>query len=76
MPALTCLCLCSLTAACATVSERKPIPESLLTDCRVPEWKGKTYRDLAVLAEQRLTALEDCNAQLGEVRKYQSRVNP
>ncbi len=50
------------------------MPATLLAECPVPEWSGKTYRDLAELAERRKTALDDCNAQLEAARDYQNGV--
>jgi len=72
---LIALCLPLLTAACATHETRTvTVPATLLAECPVPEWSGKTYRDLAELAERRKTALDDCNAQLEAARDYQNRV--
>lgn len=62
-----------------TVIEYVPvaIPEHLMVDCPVPAWEGGTYRDLAALALRRETALLDCNARWGSLRRYQQRVlNP
>lgn len=77
--ALTLLCLCSLTAACADrapviVTEYQPVrlPARLLQDCDSPVWAGGTFRDLAELAVARREALEACNRQLKAAREYQT----
>jgi hypothetical protein len=63
--------------ACSTteLTKRATIPESLLQDCPVPKWEGKTYRDVIDLTERRRGALEDCNEQLSAAREYQRRVS-
>lgn len=78
--ALTCLCLLSLTAGCAnpqtvvvTEYELLTLPERYLSDCRVSEWQGGTYRDVGKLAASRRVDLDDCNAQLREAREFQRR---
>ena len=50
------------------------IPETLLTDCPIPEMQGNTYRDVAELAIRRRAALVDCNAQMDAARAYQKRI--
>lgn len=71
-----CLLLASLTSGCASppATEWVRIPESLLTDCPVPEWTGGTYRDVAALAQRRQAALKNCNDQLRAARDYQDRL--
>lgn len=49
------------------------LPERYLADCRVTEWRGGTYRDMAKLAAAREADLADCNAQLREAREFQRR---
>lgn len=80
--ALTLVCLASSMSGCAdqtviTKTEYRQVyvPESLLLDCQVPQWQpGGSYRDLAVLAVKRKTALENCNLQMGAARRYQAEI--
>ena len=72
-------CLASLIVGCAkspspTVEvryEQIEIPGSLLLGCEGPEWTGGTYRDLAILAEERRTVILNCDARFKEIRNYQ-----
>ena len=50
-------CLTLFLTACAT---NKP----LMQPCDVPELRGDTYRDLAILAVEQKAALEICNAKI------------
>lgn len=80
--ALTCLCLLSLTAACArtpvpvttTVYRNVYIPDSLLAGCPGAEWAGGTYRNVGELAAKRKTALQDCDDKFTEARRYQDEI--
>jgi hypothetical protein len=80
--ALTFACLFSSMSGCAdqtviTKTEYRQVyvPESLLLDCHVPQWQpGGSYRDLAVLAVKRKTALDDCNLRMGAARRYQAEI--
>lgn len=74
----TCLCLLSLTASCAdqravVKTEYQPVylPDRFLRQCPVPKWSGETYRDVATHALRIKSALETCNLQLDEARRYQ-----
>lgn len=80
--ALTCVCLLSLTAACArtpapvvTVEYRNVyIPDSLLAGCPGVEWTGGTYRNVGELAAKRKTALQACDDRFTEARRYQDEI--
>lgn len=50
------------------------IPEGLLPDCRIPAWRGGSFRDVILLAEERRSALVECNIRIDEARRYQRRV--
>src|SRR5690625_7130593 len=67
---LTCVFLVSLMAGCAkpqtvVVPEYRTVdlPERFLAECRITEWRGGTFRDVAKLAAARRVDLEVCNAQ-------------
>jgi len=80
--ALTCVCLLSLTAACAktpapvvTIEYRNVyLPDRYLVDCPGAEWNGGTYRNVGELAAMRKTALQNCNDRLAEARRYQEEI--
>lgn len=77
--ALTCMCLLSLTAACArtpapvttTVYRNVYVPDSLLAGCPGVEWTGGTFRNVGELAAKRKAALQDCDDRFTEARRYQ-----
>lgn len=78
----TCVFLVSLMAGCAkpqtvVVPEYRTVdlPERFLAECRITEWQGGTYRDVAKLAAARRVDLEVCNAQLLEARRFQENRN-
>ena len=80
--ALTCLCLLSLTAACArtpapvvtTEYRNVYIPDSLLVGCPGVEWAGGTFRNVGELAAKRKAALQDCDDRFTEARRYQDEI--
>src|SRR5690625_5949277 len=76
---LTCVFLVSLMAGCAkpqtvVVPEYRTVdlPERFLAECRITEWRGGTFRDVAKLAAARRVDLEVCNAQMREARDRKS----
>lgn len=79
---LTCVCLLSLTAACArapvpvatTVYRNVYIPDHLLAGCPGVEWTGGTYRNVGELAAKRKAVLQDCDDRFAEARRYQDEI--
>src|SRR5690625_6967993 len=74
---LTCVFLVSLMAGCAkpqtvVVPEYRTVdlPERFLAECRITEWRGGAFRDVAKLAAARRVDLEGCNAQMREARRF------
>ena len=47
------------------------VPTHILRDCPIPEWDGRVYEDVVILAEARKKALKDCNDDKAAARKYQ-----
>src|SRR5690625_4382856 len=79
---LTCVFLVSLMAGCAkpqtvVVPEYRTVdlPERFLAECRITEWRGGTFRDVAKLAAARRVDLEGCNARMREARRLQENRN-
>lgn len=47
------------------------VPTHMLRPCPIPEWDGRVYEDVVILAEARKKALKDCNDDKAAARKYQ-----
>lgn len=79
---MTCLCLLSLTAACArtpapvvtTVYRNVYLPDRFLVGCPGVEWTGGTFRNMGELAAKRKAALQDCDDRFAEARRYQDEI--
>lgn len=74
-----CLCLASLTTACAeqpvtvvTVYQPVYLPERFLVDCSKAGWGGGSFRDVGALAVRRGADIDACNRQLRAAREYQA----
>lgn len=44
----------------------------MLTDCPKSSLEGLTYEDAIILAEKRGKDIDECNKQLGAIRKWKS----
>jgi hypothetical protein len=60
---------CATEPVTVTKTVREEVPAALLSPC--PKPKGAvTYEDAVRLAEERGVAIDECNARLGDIRKW------